>query len=348
MRSESETPSTVTDRKPLEGEAASGSLDVEATFAKLARQGRQKGFGWTALDRLEIGFNAGDLAILAGRTGHGKSTALLNILANWLEKHGDEYYILFSHEIPQEAVAVKLLSILTRRHGGLGWSFHQIRSWAQTGVVPKNLDKQEIENAIKHLARWQKNLYIFYRPEWNVLEVVRQARALADSKPNLGGIMVDYLQLVPPPPGQYESLEHEVSTTAKHIKQLGVELACPMIAAAQIGYEAAKLEEWIPSGDIEDEKVLRAIAKRRPQLHHLRQGGGEQEADMVIGLLNYRADYITALEDAESDRRRLAEVGTWGQFDVAVIKNRYGLLGIAPLILESQSGYVRDPGVFGR
>ena len=42
------------------------------------------------------------------------------------------------------------------------------------------------------------------------------------------------------------------------------------------------------------------------------------------------------------------ESGAAGPFEVAVIKNRHGELGIAPLILESRSGFIRDPGVFGR
>lgn len=327
---------------------ADGVFDVPDLFARIAAQGKQKGFGWGALDRLGIGFNAGELAIVAGRTGHGKSTALLNILANWLEDPGDELFVLFSHEIPQDAVATKLLSILTRVHGSAGWSYHQIRIWAQTGTVPEGLHQSEIEAAIKSLNRWQRNLRIFYQPSWGVLEVEAEAKKIAVTTDRIGAILVDYLQLVAPPPGHYETLEHEVTVTAKHLKRLGVDLSCPVVAAAQIGREAAELADWIPDGDIEDERVVRTIAKRRPQLHHLRQGGGEQEADLVIGLLNYRADFVAALEDNDANRRRLEEVGTSGQFDVSVIKNRYGLLGVAPLVLESHSGYVRDPGVFGR
>lgn len=338
------------DRNRTARHQADGSLDVASVFAKIAGQGRQKQFGWSALDRLGLGLNPGELAIVAGRTGHGKSTALLNILANWLgaPETSEEIFLLYSHEIPQEAVAVKLLSILTRVHGSVGWSYHQVRNWAQTQAVPEGLHQHEIEEAIRTLGRWQKKLVVHYQPSWNAIDVEQSAKELQRAGQRIGGIFVDYIQLVSPPPGSYESLEHEVTATAKHLKRLGVDLSCPVIAAAQIGREAADIAGWIPEGDIEDERVIRTIAKRRPQLHHLRQGGGEQEADLVIGLLNYRADYIAALEENDGTRQRLESVGTSGQFDVAVIKNRYGVLGIAPLVLESHSGYVRDPGVFGR
>jgi replicative DNA helicase len=119
------------------------------------------------------------------------------------------------------------------------------------------------------------------------------------------------------------------------------------MAAAQIGREAAQISDWIPDGTLEDERVLRAIAKRRPQLHHLREGGGEREADLVIGLLSYRADYLAAAEQAGMDKL-VIETGSAGPFDVGVIKNRYGQLGLATLVLESRTGFIRDAGVFGR
>lgn len=324
------------------------TLDVAEVIARVAHQGSQKRFGWSVLDSLELGFNAGELAVVAGRTGHGKSTVLLNVLLNWMLEDEEQHFILFSHEIPAEAVVIKLLSILTRKRGELGWSYHDIRRWAQQGEVPAGLQRGDIQGAIDQFGHLQRRLSIIYEPDWGVLDIQRRAREIAEAHPRIGGVMIDYLQLVPPPPGRYESQEQEISATAKELKRLGVQLECPLVAAAQIGREAAGISDWIPEGDLEDERVLRAISKRRPQLHHLRQGGGEQEADLVVGLLNYRADFVSALEDSDADQRRIREMGTSGPFDVAVIKNRYGQLGVATLVLESRNGYIRDPGVFGR
>jgi replicative DNA helicase len=323
------------------------TFDVAEVLSYVARQGRQKSFGWASLDKLELGFNPGELAVVAGRTGHGKSTVLLNVLLNWLQNNPNELFLLFSHEIPPEAVAIKLLSILSRKFGAEGWSYHEIRRWAQQGAVPEAQREEDLVKAFEELRSFQERLVIVYEPDWNATKIAAFAKDLSQKHGGLGGIMVDYLQLVLPPEGQYESQEQEVTAVAKELKRLGVEIAAPVVAAAQIGREAAFITDWIPDGRLEDEKVLRAIAKRRPQLHHLRQGGGEQEADIVIGLLNYRADYVAALEENADDSSFLREVGTSGPVDVSVIKNRYGQLGVASLVLESRVGYIRDPGVFG-
>jgi ABC-type hemin transport system ATPase subunit len=52
------------------------SFALNTLFGQVRQQARQRSFGWRTLDRLEIGFNPGDLSIVAARTGHGKSTVL--------------------------------------------------------------------------------------------------------------------------------------------------------------------------------------------------------------------------------------------------------------------------------
>jgi replicative DNA helicase len=325
------------------------SFALNTLFGQVRQQARQRSFGWRTLDRLEIGFNPGDLSIVAARTGHGKSTVLLNILLHWLETYPEENFLLYSYEIPPTAVAIKLISTLTRKRDGVGWSYHNVRRWVQDGTKPADgkLSENDVREAANLMQQWEKRLTVIYEPEWDVLRLAEYTRTLARQIGTLGGVLVDYVQLVQPPPGRYENREHEVTRVAKELKRLAVETRCPMVTAAQIGREAAQITDWVPDGALEDEKVMRAIARRRPQLHHLREGGGEREADLVIGLLNYRADYLAAAENAGMDHW-VIETGNAGPFDVAILKNRYGQLGLATLVLESRTGYLRDPGVFGR
>ena len=93
-------------------------FSIEKYLARVRAQGMQKGFGWATLDGLEIGFNPGELAIIAGRTGHGKSTALMNILIYWMETYTDERFVLFSHEPSRQAVGSSAGCATTARIGG--------------------------------------------------------------------------------------------------------------------------------------------------------------------------------------------------------------------------------------
>src|SRR5262245_15989921 len=184
-------------------------LAFEDLLGQVRGQARQRAFGWRALDRLEIGFNPGDLTIVAGRTGHGKSTVLLNILLHWLESYPDERYLLFSYEIPPVAVALKLVSTLTRKRGGVGWSYHDVRRYVQGESNPAadHLSQREVEDALAQMREWQSRLIVVYEPEWNVLQLVDCARDLSRRVGPMAGLIVDYLQLVQPPPGRYENRE---------------------------------------------------------------------------------------------------------------------------------------------
>ena len=88
--------------------------------------------------------------------------------------------------------------------------------------------------------------------------------------------------------------------------------------------------------------------KRRPQLHHVGEGGGDQEADLVLGILNYRAEFIAAAEAEGLNTEQLVLSGDSNPFEILVLKNRYGRLLTAPLVIELRSGFIRDPGVFGK
>src|SRR5258706_15916630 len=101
-----------------------------------------KGLGWGVFDAGDFGLNPGEIAIVAGRPGHGKTTVLLNMLINWLNAWPQETFVLISHEVPVEAVMIKLLSILTRSVGRSGWSYNELRRLlrSQLKQVPPGLD----------------------------------------------------------------------------------------------------------------------------------------------------------------------------------------------------------------
>lgn len=328
-----------------------GAVDSAGIVRQIERQSVLKRLGWRTLDAADFGLNAGELAVVAGRPGHGKTTVLMNTLIHWLENHKDQTFILISHEVPVEAVVIKLLSILTRTLGRAGWSYNDLRAAMQDKgrPAPKGLDPADMSAALAKLRELEGRLRVVYQPDWTVDDVDRYVKSVAVEGCKIGGVFVDYLQLIPGPPDlNYESREHEISTAAKHLKRTAVEIGAPMLVAAQISRDAASNVDYIPGSSLEDERVLREIIKRRPQLHHVGEGGGDQEADLVLGILNFRAELVSAAEAQGTELENVSVTGDANPFEIIVLKNRYGRLLTAPMVIELRSGFIRDQGVFGK
>lgn len=113
----------------------SSEASVAALMERMRVAGAGKTCGWKALDHRDVGFFPGEVAIVAGRTGHGKTTVILNLLLHWLENYPNDRFILYSYEIPAESVLIKLVSSLTRKIGANGWTYSDIRRWIQTGSI---------------------------------------------------------------------------------------------------------------------------------------------------------------------------------------------------------------------
>lgn len=310
-------------------------FEVAQVVEDIRAAAEPKQSGWPELDELGVRFHSKELALVGGRTGHGKTTALINLLASWLERYPDERFLFFSYEIPTDALLLKLTALLIRRSRQTTWSFYEVKEFLRNGIVPDGLSADDIHEALGKLREWEGRLFPIYLPDLSADLLSRYASYISEQG-GLGGVLVDYLQIVPAPPGSYERRDVEVSTIARTLKRLSVDIACPVVAAAQMSRDAVGQAE-IPKGRPFDAMpVQEAIQQRRPQLHHLREGGSEQEADLVLGLLNYRADFVSEREDATRDDRNTA-----GPIDISVLKNRYGDLGVVSMILDGRAGLIR-------
>ena len=117
-----------------------------------------------------------------------------------------------------------------------------------------------------------------------MMELRSKARRLKSKEPNLGLIVVDYLQLMTSG-SSAESRVQEVSQISRQLKVLARDLEVPIVALSQLS---------------------RAVEQRhdkRPILSDLRESGSiEQDADIVAFV--YRDEYY----NDESDQQGLAEL----------------------------------------
>lgn len=325
------------------------SVDRLLEVSKVVPEGKRT--GWAALDREDIYFNAGELTLLAARTGHAKTAVAVNLLTGWLRDptaDPDELLVLYSAEEAEVAVFRRLVALLTAAYEDPDgrWTVKEVRAKLQGGEPPNHGTwplQAGLASALDRLRSWEGRLLVVYAGGWAVDQLVAHAKTVA-ARRSVGAVVVDYLQRVAPPAGfdKGRRRDEEVSAIARALKALAVAVEVPVVTGAQVNREAVKDAKKVPKGDYGDEMVQKAIRSRRPQLHHLREGGSEQEADLVLGLLNYRADYE---EDDEGERRDdVGRVPEATRLDIGALKNRYGAVGRwAGLALEARYGLVRDP-----
>ncbi len=246
--------------------------------------------GLTDLDEITSGFQPGDLVIIAGRPGMGKTSLALTMARNAAVDFKTPIGI-FSLEMANHQLALRLLTAEAKVDS------HLVR----TGKLPKS-QWQNLSIAVGSLA--EAPIMLDDTPGIGVLELRAKARRLLAEK-NIGVLIIDYLQLMTGPKG-VESRQQEISIISRSLKGLAKELDIPIIALSQLS------------------RAVESRSDRKPQLSDLRESGAiEQDADLVIFL--YRPWLYT--ED-EEDRGKAQVIvakqrnGPTGKANVAFI-DRY-------------------------
>jgi replicative DNA helicase len=226
--------------------------------------------GFRDLDRLTAGFQPGNLIIVAARPSMGKSALGLCIATN-LAVRGEVPTAIFTLEMSKSEVTQRLMCSEAKvesqrlRTGKLGAD-----DWPRLTAACDKLAKAPI--------------YVDDTGSITMMEIRSKARRLKSKEPNLGLIVVDYMQLMTT--GQTaENRVQEVSQISRQLKVLARDLDVPILAMSQLS---------------------RAVEQRhdkRPILSDLRESGSiEQDADLVMFI--YRDEYY----NEESDQQGLAEV----------------------------------------
>jgi len=208
--------------------------------------------GFKDLDELTSGFQPGDLIIIGGRPGMGKTAFSLNIAQHVGIEMG-EPVAFFSLEMSKEQVAMRLLS-----------SIAMVNSVAlRKGFITKK-DWEKLTDAAVRLS--EAPIYIDDSSQISVLEIRAKARRLKMEKGRLSLIIIDYLQLMRGRTS-YDIREQEIAEISRSLKAMAKELKVPVIALSQLNRSVEKTSD------------------RKPTLANLRESGAiEQDADVIIFL----------------------------------------------------------------
>ncbi len=246
-------------------------------ISELARAGKRIAglpTGFTRVDQMTAGMHPGDLIIVAGRPGMGKTSFALNIGVNAC--HAQRCTVaVFSLEMPKDQLVKRMLCSEARVDA----------SRMRTGQLTRD-DWPQLAQAAGLLS--DLPIFIDDTPGLTLMELRSKARRLAtqDKEKKLGLIIVDYLQLMRSGT-KNDSREQEISEISRSLKGLAKELGIPIIALSQ-------LNRGVESRGNKD---------KRPQLSDLRESGAiEQDADTIWFV------YRDEVYDKETMDKGIAEI----------------------------------------
>jgi len=227
--------------------------------------------GFRELDKITSGFQAGNLVIVAARPSMGKSALALCAAAN-IAVRGGTPVALFTLEMSKAEVTQRLMC-----------SEGKVESQRlRTGKLAQD-DWSRLTAASDKLMK--APIYVDDTGSLTMMDIRSKARRLKSSHPELGLIVVDYLQLMTSG-HSVENRVQEASQISRQLKVLARDLDVPIMALSQLS---------------------RAVEQRhdkRPILSDLRDSGSiEQDADIVVFI--YRDEYYNP---DETDQQGLAEV----------------------------------------
>lgn len=232
--------------------------------------GSQRGVstGLGALDDAIGGLKAGQLVIVGGRPGAGKSVLACDIARAAAVWHSVPT-LLFSLEMSRAEVGARLLAATCEIN--LSYILHgNLRADQRQHLRSRADDLRSSPLTVDDTAQMD-------------LGAIRATARRAAQRRGLGLVIVDYLQLIGAT--RRENRVLEVSELSSGLKGLARELRVPVVAAAQLN------------------RASEIRADKRPQLSDLRESG-QIEADADVVILLHRPDQ----NDRRSSRAGLVDL----------------------------------------
>lgn len=255
-----------------------GDVAVERVKAmRQRRPGELLGttWGFRVLDYATPGLEPGALYVIAGRPGMGKTGLGLEVVRRNATATRKPWLVV-TLEMALEALADRLITAGAHLNGS---------AYRRATLSQAEWDLAQLA------AEGLRSIPLYATSDCVTVEDVRRrARYLREQQGDLGGILVDYLQLMSGGRRRRDqSRQEEVADISRSLKRLAIEFECPVIALAQLN---------------------RAVEQRndkRPQLSDLRESGAI-EADAEAVLLLYRQDYYDAMDGKPVKEHSTVEV----------------------------------------
>jgi replicative DNA helicase len=260
------------------------TLDVISANKK--REGIQMSTGFTALDSMLLGFHPGQMVVVAGRPGMGKTALALNFALDLALRQGLPGAV-FSLEMQSEDLMLRMLSSMS------SVDFHALRSG--------RLREDELRRVTMAAEKLSSAPMYITEPGRLDLDGIRANLRRMKRQLNIRWVVIDYLGLVNSGLRRVDTRAQEIGYISRTLKHTFLDLGLAGIVAAQLNRESVRTTG--------SETVT-----RRPRLSDLRDSGEiEQDADNVLMLHRTDAD-LDAQGDLEAEiiiaKQRQGRTGT--------------------------------------
>jgi replicative DNA helicase len=266
--------------------------------------------GFNPLDAyLSGGVRSGELVLVGGPQGFGKTTFVLQVLRNIVADGGHGVY--FSYEHDEYTVLERLIALEAGlRFGAEAVAMRRIREALEAvdgsdrTLADKLAGSIGGKESVEIVRSYAERLF-FARANGatsDLVEIRDRINAIIESTGARPVVVVDYLQKVPVPDGP-DSEEEQVTTVAEGLKDMALALELPVIAIV-----AAEREGL--------------VAGKRLRVHNLRGSSSLAYEPDIILLMNDKYD-VVARHHLVFDIGNAERFRTWAVLTIE--KNRSGL-----------------------
>jgi DNA primase catalytic core len=269
------------------------------------------------IDKDELLLPSGAISVYAAPTNHGKTILLINTVLNVAERYPDKKFIFFTYEERDTSILQYFLNtyididLNNSNDEYFGTNRRLIKDYFKTGstqyINSKNIEyfKSKKEEFFKTYIETGRILVKYI--DYNSQELTTAIEYLHKEEPKIGGVFIDYFQLLKLPK-EKNSRQEELKQICVSLKDTAVETGLPLCLAAQFNREVTDLTKLHPTkvgeaGDIErivntlvglwnlqNPIVGKDVSKQDKEIIDFKTGGAEK--GMYIEMLKSR-DLLT-------------------------------------------------------
>jgi DNA primase len=278
--------------------------------------------GYPSLDKF-LSLTPGTITLVAGRTSHGKTSFMFNLLVEMSLLYPDKRFYLFSYEEPARNIYVKILNRIINkdfsahyRHG-ITRNYQFLKSYISSGRD----DIAEIEagkQALKALI--DSNRITVIDQNYSVEELYSLISYLNKAH-SVGTVFIDYIQRIGTA-RRTQDKRTEVAHVSDQVLQIAKDTGLPIILGAQLNREATS------------SKSKTTI----PRLENLKEAGNlEEDANTVLSVYNESIDKPT------NDKGEPYKGMRYVPLEIAALKNREGEANVNTFLTwDKWTGHIKD------